>query len=408
MALHPALVVGVLAGSVFVVAGILLWALRPARRGVRAFAIYAFMTGVQLVLVNVGAYGPQPTLMAISWPIHGMTAVALVFAATEYTGRMLRWPLLLFFSAAAIAGALTYVQGGLLVFRDGNLADLGVILWQMPPFLAAGIATILFERARRTSVSPELRTENLLLLLAVVPHLAYSSGISLAVVLLTPDGPTSIWGIGYLVTFGFGAIASLYVSASLARAGGTREKVLAVLIVAAGVTGVVQFLLTKQFIVFGGLLRIAAAATLGYGLLKYGLFDIDFKIKWSIDRGALLGIFGAVFFLVDQAAQFFVSAAFGALAGLVAAVGLLFLLKPLRKATQMLADRVFPHVQDTVEYIEKRKLVVYRSAAEAAAKDGVITDREREMLAALVRELAITSDEVATVEREVLSRASAA
>lgn len=76
----------------------------------------------------------------------------------------------------------------------------------------------------------------------------------------------------------------------------------------------------------------------------------------------------------------------------------------------------FPHVHPSAERFAARKVTVYRAAAQTAAKDGVIeraagrqrvriTEREREMLATLVRELEI---EPAAVAREVLDGATAA
>lgn len=404
MAINAAIVIGLLGGSTFLAMGIALLVLDPPRRGVAGLATYAALVGSQQVLTYVGVATGESAYLALSWPVMGMAAVALALGASQYVGS--HGSLAGGFLAIAVAGmAVALWRPDLMLYPEGDAQTWGAILWQLPLFAATAIAAALLEWVRRSDGSPELRRERLYLLLALVPHMAYTSAVSLLVALRTPGAFAELWGLGYLLTFGTCLMVASIIAGSLWSARSRRERIASLFIVGVIAAGFVQYLVLPEFVLFGGALRVLAALLFGYGLLKFGLFGTDLKLKWSLDRGALLAVFGGVFFLVDQAAQFFVSAAFGAIAGIVAAILLLFLLRPLRKATAKLADRVFPGVHPTAEYLEARKLLVYRSAAQAAAKDGVITERERDMLAALVAELQIPATEVANVERDVLASA---
>lgn len=409
MALTPAAIVGFVAGTALLGTALALVLLRPPRRGILAYAAYAALIGLQQWLVYLGLVFPgEPVFFMLSWPLMGGAGAALVFAAARYVGRE-GWPYALPFVGAALLGlVIVLLDPGRMLEPHGGVDNLGVVLWQAPLFLATIVAVALLARARLRQPVDELRLESLLLLFALVPHMGYTSMVSLMVAFTTPEAFTALWAWAYLVTFGAAVLTTLAVSSSLWRSGQRRERALALVCLASVAAGAVQYLLVPQFVLFGGVFRIFAALLLGYGLLKFGLFGTDLKLKWSLDRGALLAIFGGVFFVVDQAAQFFVSAAFGALAGFVAAGLLLLAIRPLEKATARLADRVLPRVQDTADYHEERRLVVYRSAAQAAARDGVITEKEREMLSTLVRELGIPAHDVDRVEREVLSGVSPA
>lgn len=156
-----------------------------------------------------------------------------------------------------------------------------------------------------------------------------------------------------------------------------------------------------------GIMRIVAALVIAYGILKHHVFGIDLKLKWTLGRGAVLAAFGAVFFVADQATQYFVAESYGVAAGFGAALLLILALRPLERRARRLADRVFPGVEPTQTYYDARKLVVYRAAAVAAAKDGMVTAREREMLDALVRELEIPAAEAQSVDREVFGAGAA-
>ena len=148
---------------------------------------------------------------------------------------------------------------------------------------------------------------------------------------------------------------------------------------------------------------MVAAGILLYGILRMHLFDIDLKIKWTIRRGTLLGIFVAVFVVVSAIVEQWAQRYNVLVGGL--AVGLLLLaLRPLERAADRLADAAMPRVHDTAEYRTVRKREVYRAATESAIRDGVVTEAERDVLATLADELGLTAGEARAIEREATAK----
>jgi len=83
------------------------------------------------------------------------------------------------------------------------------------------------------------------------------------------------------------------------------------------------------------------------------------------------------------------------------AVGLLLLvMRPLEAAAGRIANAAMPHVQDTDEYRTVRKREVYRAAVERALQDGEVSEKERDVLAALAQELGLGPKGALDVERD--------
>jgi hypothetical protein len=146
---------------------------------------------------------------------------------------------------------------------------------------------------------------------------------------------------------------------------------------------------------------------IAYAVLKHQLFDIDLRIKWGLSRGAVLASFVAVFFIVAQVAQAFLTTAFGwALGGLAAGV-LLLGLSPMQRLAARLADTAMPGVRDTETYRGERKAAVYEAALEELLADGALTAKERRTLLRLQRELQLDAAMAVRVEERVLDRLEA-
>lgn len=142
----------------------------------------------------------------------------------------------------------------------------------------------------------------------------------------------------------------------------------------------------------------------GYGILRTQLFDIDLKIKWGLRRGTVVGIFVATIFIVSEAAQEFFGETTGSTYAGIAAAGLLvFAIAPLQRFADRIADAAMPTVRDDQEYRTVRKREVYQAALEGAIEDGVITERERTVLARLADSLGITAYEALALERDLTS-----
>lgn len=138
---------------------------------------------------------------------------------------------------------------------------------------------------------------------------------------------------------------------------------------------------------------------IGYGVLKTQLFDIDLKVKAGVRRAAVAAVFVVVFFVASEAVERVASARLGTVAGLAAAGLLAFALTPLQRVADRVADAAMPAVRATPDYLQERKHAVYAAALEGARQDGVVTERERAILERLRRELGLTVQEAAGVER---------
>lgn len=147
-------------------------------------------------------------------------------------------------------------------------------------------------------------------------------------------------------------------------------------------------------------LTLFVTGLLAYGILRYQMFDIELKIKWSIKQATIVGAFVVVFVLVSEGAEALLAGQYGPLAGLVAAGVLAFAFRPLERFAQRVADSAMPRVRDTREYRTVRKREVYRAALESAFQDGVVTDGERDVLATLAVQLGLSVGDARAIERE--------
>jgi amino acid transporter len=139
-------------------------------------------------------------------------------------------------------------------------------------------------------------------------------------------------------------------------------------------------------------------AAISYGILRHQLFDIELKLKFTLSRGAVAAMFLAVFFAVSLASSEFLVDRFDYVLGAAAAASLLIALQPLQRLGDRLADAAMPDVAATPEYMRTRKVAVYRAAFEAVGPGG-LTERERDMLAALADSLGLSFADVRTIEK---------
>ena len=142
---------------------------------------------------------------------------------------------------------------------------------------------------------------------------------------------------------------------------------------------------------------------LSYGVLRTQLFDIDLKLKFALEKSTVGAFFAAAFFTGDYLLQRILPVE-GPLLGFLAAAAITLALRPIQAFADAFADRVMGGVEDTPEYVRARKHTVYRAALEGAVEDGVISDRERDILARLREELTISAEMGSRLEEEVVAR----
>jgi len=145
---------------------------------------------------------------------------------------------------------------------------------------------------------------------------------------------------------------------------------------------------------------------LAYGILRTRLFDIDLRIQWTIKQSTLASIFVAIFYLISEAADRFLSSELGNVAGLLAATLVILFLEPVRQFADRVATAAMPNTQNTTEYVAFRKMQVYEEAVAEAHYVGGISAKERALLMRLRDSLGISAADAATIEREITARST--
>lgn len=152
------------------------------------------------------------------------------------------------------------------------------------------------------------------------------------------------------------------------------------------------------------LLDTLFSVLLFYGVARYGIVDLKLRLRWSLKHGTIASAFLAVFFLVSESATAFLGETTGSTyAGIAGAALLVFAFGPVHRLAERLSERAVPVAGGADAYLDYRRLRIYHAALEGALKDGRVDAWEADALAALRRELRVTQDEHALVEREVLA-----
>jgi hypothetical protein len=147
---------------------------------------------------------------------------------------------------------------------------------------------------------------------------------------------------------------------------------------------------------------LAAIPLIAYGILRTQLFDIDLRIRWTIKQSTVAGIFVAVFYLVSEGADRFLSSELGNVFGLLASALVVFFLVPLQRFAERVATVAMPHTENTPEYAAYRKLQVYEAALlEALEFGGGISEKERALLNRLRDSLDVSEATAEEMERDL-------
>jgi len=157
---------------------------------------------------------------------------------------------------------------------------------------------------------------------------------------------------------------------------------------------------TERFL--NGTWRLSMPLFVTYALVRYRLFDIDLAAKATIRRGTVASAFVAVFFVVSEsAANFLGDWLNSAYVGLVAAGLLIFLLHPLYRLADRVAEAAMPEVADTAAWRKRKREEAYRAAVEFVLADGRITIAEHRRLMRMAERLGLPERDEIRVRREV-------
>lgn len=154
-----------------------------------------------------------------------------------------------------------------------------------------------------------------------------------------------------------------------------------------------------------GLVYLVYVVLLSYAVLQAQLFDIELRLRVVMRRSTLVAVVAGVFFLGTEILEATVPVD-STILGIVTAGIIVVLLRPLRLLAERVITRFMPVTEPTADHLEARKLEVYRVALEGALQDGEVTGREREILARLRKELEISDEEEAMIQREMRTPAA--
>ena len=144
-----------------------------------------------------------------------------------------------------------------------------------------------------------------------------------------------------------------------------------------------------------------AVPLIAYGILRTQLFDIDLRIRWTIKQSTLAAMIVALMFILSEGAERLLSSDLGNVGSFIVAALVVFALTPLQRFAERVAAMAMPNTQNTPEYAVGRKLQVYEAALTEALPDGVISERERELLNRLRDSLGIVESDADAIEREL-------
>jgi hypothetical protein len=182
-----------------------------------------------------------------------------------------------------------------------------------------------------------------------------------------------------------------------------------VLVSGIAIEAVDYFAFFTDFITFFlvGLWRFALPVFVGYAVLRHQLFNLDWRVRLGLERGALGAVALASFFLVGQLLELLLNRALDADQSILrylgaAGVGIgVLLLHPMQRLANRWADRAMPQAKDASAMTAPERIALYREHARIAWEDGVLQRKERILLDHLRERLAIPIAEAYEIERAI-------
>lgn len=152
---------------------------------------------------------------------------------------------------------------------------------------------------------------------------------------------------------------------------------------------------------FDAFWTLVFVGVVAYALVKFQLFDIELRIRWTLQQAIVYSFFAIAFLTTSESIERLFNVD-GTIPGILVALLIALAIRPLEALAATLAKRLMPHVEDTDEYRTSRRLDVYRATLEKALRDGEITNREARLLRGLRQDLELPRDKALRVEREVI------
>lgn len=149
-----------------------------------------------------------------------------------------------------------------------------------------------------------------------------------------------------------------------------------------------------------GVARLGTVVLLAYAILKHQMLGLDTKARWTLSKSTVAALFLAVFFLVSEGAQAWLSSEWGPVFGIVAASALVFALSPLQRLADRFASRAIPEPSAPL-VAGSSAHAAFRAGVRAALADGRVTRAEERHLAELAQRLGLGPMKALSLKEEV-------
>lgn len=155
---------------------------------------------------------------------------------------------------------------------------------------------------------------------------------------------------------------------------------------------------------FDGLWTLSMPVLVAYALVRYQLFDADFKVRWTIKHGTIAGIVVAVFFVASEGVQQFFGETTGSTyIGILVAGCLVFAAAPLQRLAENVSGRALPNAKPIRRKTEDEKLRFYQELVELAWADGTMDKADRANLLRFRSRLGLSSLDAERIEQAVVA-----
>jgi len=151
---------------------------------------------------------------------------------------------------------------------------------------------------------------------------------------------------------------------------------------------------------FLGLWRLSLPLLATYALVRFGLFELEVRMKRSIQRVVVAVLFVLVFFAVSEGAENLLGGT-GSVYGLLAAILLALLLTPLERVADRIADAAMPDVASVHELGRHERRLLYTALARSAWSSGRVSPDERKLLDVARGHLGIEAKQAERIESEL-------
>lgn len=398
----PDNVVNAAGGLVVVAFGFLVIALGARGPAARGFFLFAVGFGGGVALRNTGdaaLASPSVALAcfvagALLWLLATVGIVRLGLVFPRRVGRDER-------KALVVAGATfcvslpfipLFVLAGWDALKRGDLPASGFMFYTASAGagLAAMLGLLVLLPLRMRAASPSERAQLVLLAAALLPYVAYTTGL----LFLEPALSKLIGTIWLMILAGI-VIAWLAQTAAdrAPKASRAIAWVTLTMILVGMIEGVFFGVTTRSNLSsISGIIRIVAVALLAYAVIRHQLLGIDVKIRWTISKSTIAAAFIGVFFVASEGAQQFFGETLGSsYVGIAAAGMLVFAMAPLQRAAERLAVKAvpIPNSAPTQPAPNTDNEAVYVNALRLALRDKRLSRAEEAHLHRLAEALGI-------------------